>query len=122
MSDRRSFLRGLASLPLIGGSIAILGQPSAAAVPVTDTLLERYGLFLAIEAREALIECRERRCVREGHPDAVAVMREWTERCIYAPDNPWMRGLLNAGGTPSVRAAVVLSAAGVPLTREHGYA
>ena len=33
MSDRRTFLRGLASLPLIGGSIVILGQPTAAAVP-----------------------------------------------------------------------------------------
>ncbi|RYB06249.1 hypothetical protein [Lichenibacterium ramalinae] len=33
MADRRSFLRGLVLLPLIGGSIAILGQPTAAAVP-----------------------------------------------------------------------------------------
>ena len=115
MSDRRSFLRDLASLPMIGGGVTLIGNPTAAAVPVTDALLEHYGLFLAIEAREALIECRERRCVREGHPDAAAVMREWTERCISAPDSPWMRGLLHAGGRPSTRAAVVLSAAGVPV-------
>ena len=114
-ADRRSFLSGLASLPQIGGGVTLIGNPTAAAVPVTDTLLERYGLFLAIEAREALIECRERRCAREGHPDAAAVMREWTERCIFAPDNPWMRGLLDVGGRPSTRAAVVLSAAGVPI-------
>ena len=30
MSDRRTFLRGLVSLPLIGGSVAILEQPTAA--------------------------------------------------------------------------------------------
>ena len=35
MADRRSYLRGLAALPLSGGSLAILGQPaSAAALPV----------------------------------------------------------------------------------------
>jgi hypothetical protein len=39
MSDRRNFLRGLATLPLIGGSVAILGKPTAAAVTVTPDLL-----------------------------------------------------------------------------------
>ena len=32
MSNRRTFLRGLVSLPLIGGSVAVLRQPAAAAV------------------------------------------------------------------------------------------
>ena len=115
MADRRTFLRGLASLPLIGGGVTLIGNPTAAAVPVTDTLIERYQLFLAMEAREALIECRERRCIREGNPDQVVTMRDWTERCVFAPDNPWMQGLLDAGGRPSSRAAVILSAAGVPI-------
>jgi hypothetical protein len=38
MSDllaRRDFLRSLAHLPLIGGGVTILGNPTAAAVPVT---------------------------------------------------------------------------------------
>ena len=35
MFDRRSFLCGLAALPLLGGSVAIVGQPAvAAALPV----------------------------------------------------------------------------------------
>ena len=29
MSDRRSFLRGLVSLPLIGGGVTLIGRPSA---------------------------------------------------------------------------------------------
>ena len=49
MVERRAFLRSLATLPLIGGSIAILGQPTAAAVPVTDGLLRNYEAWLAWE-------------------------------------------------------------------------
>ena len=49
MSDRRTFLRGLATLPLIGGSVALIGKPTAAAVPVTDALLERYTSWLIKE-------------------------------------------------------------------------
>ena len=40
--DRRSFLRGIAALPLIGGSVAILGKPTQAAVPVTHDMLCAY--------------------------------------------------------------------------------
>jgi len=29
MADRRSFLRGLVTLPLIGGGVTLIGQPSA---------------------------------------------------------------------------------------------
>lgn len=113
--DRRSFLRGLAGLPLVGGGVTLIGNPTAAAVPVTDMLLQRYGLFLAIEAREALIECRERQQVADGYPDRVASVRPWVEGMNWAPDNPWMRGLLEHQ-RPSARAAVILSAAGIPLT------
>lgn len=117
MSDRRTFLCGLASLPLIGGSVAILGQPTAAAIPVTDTLIERYQLLLAIEVREALTECREQRCMREEHAEHAAVMREIKGRCIQAPDNPWILELLDAGGRPSSRAAIALAATWVDLTK-----
>jgi hypothetical protein len=48
MSDRRSFLRGLVSLPLIGGGVTLIGQPAAAvplvqaaALPVLGSPLER---------------------------------------------------------------------------------
>jgi len=35
MSDRRSFLRGLVTLPLIGGGVTLIGRP-AAAVPLVQ--------------------------------------------------------------------------------------
>ena len=48
MSDRRSFLRGLVSLPLIGGGVTLIGAPStpvplvqAAAVPTLDDPRQR---------------------------------------------------------------------------------
>jgi len=51
MSDRRDFLRGLATLPLIGGSVAILGTPTQAAVPVTMDLMQSYHAWLHYEHR-----------------------------------------------------------------------
>lgn len=48
MTDRRSFLRGLVSLPLIGGGVTLIGQPSApvplvqaAALPTLDDPRQR---------------------------------------------------------------------------------
>lgn len=49
--SRRGFLRGLASLPLIGGSVALIGTPSAVAEPVSDILLETYDTWLEYERR-----------------------------------------------------------------------
>ena len=49
MLERRSFLRGLASLPLIGGSIALIGAPTKAAVPVTRPMLVEYADWLLFE-------------------------------------------------------------------------
>ena len=49
MSDRRAFLRGLASLPLIGGSVAILGRPTAAAVPMSRDMPCSYASWLFFE-------------------------------------------------------------------------
>ena len=43
MSDplaRRGFLRGLAHLLLIGGGVTLIGNPTAAAEPVTEELLD----------------------------------------------------------------------------------
>ena len=48
MSDRRSFLRGLVSLPLIGGGVTLIGRPAmavplvqAAALPTLDDPRQR---------------------------------------------------------------------------------
>ena len=108
-NDRRSFLRGLASLPLIGGSVAILGRPSAAAVPGSDDLMTRYVAFLAAEHREALVSLFEMRghdfCIR--HPPI-----------YWVPDAHQDAANIARASDPSTRAAVILSAAGVPLSKE----
>jgi hypothetical protein len=50
-SSRRGFLSGLASLPLIGGSVALIGSPTAAAVPVTGGTIATYLAWLHFEQR-----------------------------------------------------------------------
>lgn len=47
--SRRGFLRGLVSLPLIGGGVTLIGAPSAVAVPTSLPLLKRYAAWLARE-------------------------------------------------------------------------
>ena len=56
-SNRRTFLRGLTTLPLIGGSVALLGSPTRAAEPVTEELLDSYSEWLYYERR---LLCEER--------------------------------------------------------------
>jgi len=56
MADRRTFLRGLAALPLIGGSVAILGKPTQAAVSVTIDLMQSYQAWLHYEHRRVAFE------------------------------------------------------------------
>ena len=48
---RRGFLAGLTKLPLIGGSVALLGQPSAVAQPATLQIVEAYKTWLHYEHR-----------------------------------------------------------------------
>src|ERR687886_251693 len=50
-NTRRAFLRGLASLPLIGGGVTLIGNPTRAAEPVTPDLLEAYASWLFYERR-----------------------------------------------------------------------
>jgi hypothetical protein len=49
--DRRGILRGLAALPLVGGSVTLIGQPTASAEPVTQELLLNYNQWLWAERR-----------------------------------------------------------------------
>ena len=64
---RRGFLRQLAGLPLIGGAVTLIGQPTAAAVPVSADLLEAYKTWLHFEERWLCWEMAE-------HPE---VMRRY---------------------------------------------
>ena len=108
--DRRSFLRGLAALPLVGGAVTLIGQPTAAAVPATPRLLEAYRNWLHMERRMLAWE------LSEGDHHAFDVLMHQ-----FRPNDA---GALfhDDASPPSTRAAVILSAAGVPLTggRAHG--
>jgi hypothetical protein len=46
---RRGFLRQLCSLPMLGGSVALLGAPTAVAEPITPDLFEAYDRWLTLE-------------------------------------------------------------------------
>lgn len=48
-SSRRSFLRGLTTLPLIGGGVTLIGAPTAVAEPTTLELPRAYDAWLHFE-------------------------------------------------------------------------
>lgn len=125
---RRGFLRGLASLPLVGGGLTLIGRPTAAAVPVTDALLARYHAFVAWEHRETYVEIQRRTAERllsqwvaDPRPDQYPVSPNFP--ALYAaearrhppmyhfPEEPTVVPVVT-GAPPSSRAAVVLAAIG----------
>jgi hypothetical protein len=107
MLERRAFLASLAALPMLGGSVALIGQPTAAAVRVTDGLLRNYEAWLAWERYDLQ---------RELWGEAVAI-KSTTFLAVNLPGEQWHRPWRD-GETcpePSTRAALVLSAVGCPL-------
>ncbi|TXN72713.1 hypothetical protein [Methylobacterium sp. WL6] len=50
-SDRRGFLRGLVSLPLIGGGVTLIGKPTQAAEATSIPCAENYAAWLHYEQR-----------------------------------------------------------------------
>lgn len=107
-ASRRGFLRGLTTLPLIGGGVSLIGAPSAVAAPVTSELLNAYNEWLFMERR---LLCVEQHPGSRG-PDI--------ER--YVPANTGAGNFHFPSGAdwkdpsrqPSTRAALVLSAVGCP--------
>ncbi|MCJ2114103.1 hypothetical protein MKK64_23320, partial [Methylobacterium sp. E-025] len=55
-SNRRGFLRDLVSLPLIGGGVTLIGNPTAVATPITASLLANYETWLNQEAYKVACE------------------------------------------------------------------
>jgi len=119
-NTRRGFLRGLASLPLIGGGVTLIGNPTRAAEPVTPGLLEAYDSWLFYERRFLRFErfgpIASRADKDDCHDPRFAFVDLSTGKAFdYVT-------LANAGGRyhgigrgqpqPSTRAAVVLSAVG----------
>ena len=111
-SDRRGFLRQLAALPLIGGSVTLIGGPTAVAEPVSDALIDRYIGWLSVELGEALVE-RTGRLEPVYKNEAMVWRREWCRDNRKLNPRP-ERGLFLAppSSPPSTRAAIVLSTVG----------
>lgn len=111
-ASRRGFLSGLATLPLIGGSVALIGSPSAVAQPVTRDLLVGYSDWLLLERRilnmELFPNAEDRQAVRH-----VYLGNRATEAFHIPPDGDW-----KAVAKPSTRAALVLSTVGAEWRRE----
>jgi hypothetical protein len=100
---RRGFLRQLAGLPLIGGGVTLIGNPTAAAEPVTEELLWNYSQWLQTERSLLVWEM--------GSQDETN--RYWLNNGLgHRIDNPAGRYHQPSTPPPSTRAAVVLSAVG----------
>jgi hypothetical protein len=111
--ERRGFLRGLASLPLIGGGITLIGAPTKAAVPITDDLLWTYGEWLWHE--HAMLQHELRPTPKTEYGGLQRVAREpWQWHYPSQSDGrsfaSWSK--VPAPLQPSARAAVVLAAVG----------
>jgi hypothetical protein len=111
-ANRRGFLRGLVSLPLIGGGVTLIGSPSAVAEPVTPRLLREYHDWLMFERSEVIQEIEVGGRTPFG-PDAVygSAYRWHRARGERRLDS---EGRMMGDGVsyPSTRAALVLSTVG----------
>ena len=114
--SRRGLLRGLATLPLIGGSVALIGKPTAVAVPMTLPLIDRYVAWLAAEHAAAIVAHEELH-----YPHLVgtgSLEQRWNRQPMFwFPDDPVAHANVRAT-SPATRAAIVLSAVGCPLAGE----
>src|SRR4051812_22634217 len=105
-NTRRGFLRGLTTLPLIGGGVTLIGKPTAAAVPVTPGLLDAYSEWLFYERRLLSLE-------QHGTVRAEKVVPANTGAHLFHFP-PFGEGGWEGVPKPSTRAAVVLSTVGCP--------
>ncbi len=103
-SNRRGFLRGLTTLPLIGGSVALIGSPVRAAQPITPGMLATYSAWLHYEQRA--IQCSI------GMANASFIPELNPGSLFHFVGDSRDRFELDA----QLRAPVVLSAVGCPLT------
>lgn len=117
-SNRRGFLRGLTTLPLIGGGVTLIGAPSAVAEPITSSLLDSYDAWLFYERRYLRFQRYARADADLGYDRRFVVMDTETGKRF-----DWL-AVDNAGGAfhnqhphPTDRAALVLSAVGCDWRR-----
>ncbi|MCJ2018630.1 hypothetical protein MKK84_14485 [Methylobacterium sp. E-065] len=109
--SRRGFLRGLTTLPLIGGGVVLTGEPTASATPITPGLLATYSAWLAYERtllHHASLESRSE-FIPAMNP---ALSFHFPRRGELFADDACMV----SGRRAQERAAIVLAAAGCTLT------
>ena len=115
-NTRRGFLRGLTALPLIGGGVTLIGNPTKAAEPVTPHLLDCYDTWLFYERRFLRFERFGSGGDRCGWDNRFAVVDTTTGKAFDFVTMAHAGGRYHGRGredqSPSTRAAVVLSAVG----------
>lgn len=114
-SSRRGFLRGLTTLPLIGGSVALIGAPSAVAEPVTDALLGEYADWLVYEHGSLMRELHGQdnpRAASEWQPRFGRAFDWQRARGPFRKSTPDGQTIGDGVSFPSMRAALVLSTVG----------
>lgn len=111
-ASRSGFLRGLAMLPLIGGSLTLIGVPSAVAEPVTPRLLREYHDWLMFERSCLVREINSVNPTRFGPDCAMGSAYRWHRS--HGELRSDSEGRMTGDGVsfPSTRAALVLSAVG----------
>ncbi len=111
-ASRRGFLRGLTTLPLVGGGVALVGAPSAVALPVTDGLLDTYDAWLDCERRYLMWERHRSDPANRWRVGYVGPHGQVFDYVLL--DNPGSKyhRQIPAPASPSSRAALVLSAVG----------
>ena len=115
MSGRREFLRSLATLPLIGGSVALVGKPTGIAEPITTPMLLQYANWLFYERRLLCYDIAERSGTWHGHRrflDSASYIDPGNGEGHYSEFHFPRYGEWTDVPRPSTRAAVVMAASG----------
>lgn len=110
---RRSFLRGLVALPLVGGSVSLIGQPTAVAEPPTSELLEAYKTWLSTEHTRLTWDMAADPVFIEKYQNCFDATADHETRRDWIRRYEWYVGDAHNGhDDPYRRAALVLSAVG----------
>ena len=111
-AGRRGFLRGLVSLPLIGGGVTLIGAPSAVAGTPPRQCVDSYMAWLHTEFRAVHDTCyRGERTIVDGRPRFLIPMDNPGAQFHFS-DEIWEPGWGRIGREAVARAPLVLAAVG----------
>ena len=112
-TPRRRFLAGLATLPLIGGSVALVGRPRAVAEPVTPALIEAYKTWLSTEHNALTWDMAADPVFVQQYRNCYAADADHETRRKWIKSYEWFVGDSHHDhDDPYKRAALVMSAVG----------